>query len=407
VQALMAQGPDLFETLRDLAAVPNQRSDAELIERFLATRDEEAFTILLRRHGPLVWGVCRRVLGRLHDVEDAFQATFLVLARKAKSIRRRTSLRCWLHGVALRVSRRAKVNIRQRQQHGQMIEPPSRPDGPADAACNAELVCVLDEEIRRLPERYRLPLVLCYLLGRSNAEAARELGWPKGTVAVCLARARERLRRRLSKHGFAGLAALPVTPASDPIPGGIGLSTHRPPAAPAVELANGVMTSMLFDKCKAALFLVLAGGLFAVAGVGSRSLLAQPPEQATPPELEIHLPLPAHFETVTGKLSDLLKSREQTAKIEFDQRYEQFYAGRGETDLVIAAAQRLLRASLETRPSKDKRTAIWQEQAERTKKIYDVNVARFKGGRCSIADMAESRYYYEEALIALERLKSP
>jgi hypothetical protein len=203
-------------------------------------------------------------------------------------------------------------------------------------------------------------------------------------------------------------------PANDLMPGGHELSTRnatslcltgRPPMVPAVKLANGVMTSMLFDKCKAALFLLLAGGVLAVSGPGSRALLAQPPAQPPPLAAEGEPKSPVDLE-VPSKLSELLKSREQTAKIEFDQRYEQFYAGRGETNLTLAAAQRLVRASLETGPPRYKKIAIWQEHVERTKKIFDVNVARFKAGRCTIADMAQSRYYYEEALIELERLKS-
>jgi RNA polymerase sigma-70 factor (ECF subfamily) len=189
----MAHDPGLYPALRDLAARQDQRSDAELVGRFLARRDEEAFAALLRRHGPLVWGVCRRVLGREHDVEDAFQATFLILARQAASIRRRSSLRCWLHGVALRVALRAKASARKRRQEPP-VDLPSRNGDPVDAACAGELASVLDAEVRRLPERYRLPLVLCYLLGRTNEEAARELGWPKGTVAVA-PRSGTRVRR--------------------------------------------------------------------------------------------------------------------------------------------------------------------------------------------------------------------
>ena len=146
-------------------------------------------------------GVCRRLLGNHHDAEDAFQATFIVLALRAGAVRKGQSLGPWLHGVAARICQRARLVSRRRQEEpipaGGLIDPGGRDPALAD------LNRVLDEELRRLPDKYRLPVVLCYLEGRSQEEAARELGWTKGTVSGRLARAKEVLQHRLIRRGLA------------------------------------------------------------------------------------------------------------------------------------------------------------------------------------------------------------
>lgn len=182
-------------------------SDGELLERFVARRDGAAFEELVRRHGPMVLRVCRRVLPRLADAEDAFQATFIVLARKADSIVKRASLASWLHGVAHRVA----LQAREREQRHQATRAPELQDTLADGyqrepdaeAAWRDLRPVLDEEVGRLPEKYRAPLVLCYLEGRTTDETAAQLGWPRGTVASYLSRARDLLRERLARRGVA------------------------------------------------------------------------------------------------------------------------------------------------------------------------------------------------------------
>jgi RNA polymerase sigma factor (sigma-70 family) len=189
----------------------DEPSDAQLLERFVVCRDEGAFAALLGRHGPLVLGVCRQVLQDDHDAEDAFQATFLVLARRAASIRRHEALAAWLHRVAVNIARTARTSAALRRTHERQAGAMAKAHDGGDPALS-DWQAVLHEEVNRLPEKYRAPVVLCYLGGKTNEEAAHELGWPVGTVKGRLGRARTLLRRRLSGRGLAlpagGVAAV-------------------------------------------------------------------------------------------------------------------------------------------------------------------------------------------------------
>jgi RNA polymerase sigma factor (sigma-70 family) len=177
-------------------------ADDVLLERFKARREEAAFTALVQRHGPLVLGVCRQVLQHEQDAEDAFQAVFCVLARKAGTIRSGIALGGWLYVVAARIARKAKaLQVRRRMRERELPDIPA-PDLPPEILWR-DLGAVLVEEVSRLPERYRQPFVLCELEGKSNQEAATELRCPVGTVCSRLARARERLRVRLTRRGLA------------------------------------------------------------------------------------------------------------------------------------------------------------------------------------------------------------
>src|SRR5262249_53956178 len=194
----------LLPYIRRLVTRPqsSEAADASLLRRFISERDETAFAALLHRHGPMVLHVCRRVLGDLHDAEDAFQATFLILARKAATVRPRRALPAWLHVVARRVALKARS-----AKAGQSV--PLRPvDAPADPRLDPlatiavrELLGILDEELERLPEVYRLPVILCALEGRSLEEAARQLSWTVGSVKGRLERGRARLHARLVRRG--------------------------------------------------------------------------------------------------------------------------------------------------------------------------------------------------------------
>jgi RNA polymerase sigma factor (sigma-70 family) len=183
--------------------------DARLLRQFVRTRDEQAFAALVSRHGPLVYRVCRRVLGCGADLDDAFQATFLVLARKARSIRKAVSVGSWLHGVALRLALHLKAQLGQRQPCGldgaTLIDQDRRSDPVARASLN-ELGAILDQEVHALPACYREAVLLCHLEGLSTAEAAARLGCPSGTLKSRLVKARAMLRARLARRGI-GLTA--------------------------------------------------------------------------------------------------------------------------------------------------------------------------------------------------------
>jgi RNA polymerase sigma factor (sigma-70 family) len=198
------------------AASSADQSDQDLVERALARRDEQVFRTILNRHGAMVYGVCWRVLRDEHDAEDAFQATFLVLAQKLPTLRRRTSLASWLHGVANRVAMKAKVRAgrRRRHEHGACVSRPCVSEA-VSADKSAEWRATLDAELARLPEKWRLPLILCYLEGRTQDEAARQLGYSRSTLRSRLDDAREALGRRLKRHGVIWPAALSAVLVSD------------------------------------------------------------------------------------------------------------------------------------------------------------------------------------------------
>src|SRR5262245_326915 len=183
-------------------------SDAELLGRFLARQDEAAFEVLVRRHGAMVLGVCRRVLGHAQDAEDAFQATFLVLVRRAAAIRKRDSVGNWLYGVAYRTSLEARAAAARRHATERQVSTMPEPAvGPAEPL--GDLRAVLDAELARLPEKYRAALVLCDLQGHARREAARQLGVPEGTLSSRLAAGRRLLADRLARRGISlSLAAL-------------------------------------------------------------------------------------------------------------------------------------------------------------------------------------------------------
>ncbi len=174
-------------------------SDGELLRRFSAHQEDSAFEELVQRYGSLVLGVCRRVLQHEQDTEDAFQATFLVLARKARSIQKYQSLGSWLYKVAYRIALRSRAQNQKRKTK----ENEARHHFE-ETVCSTqdERVHWLDEEVQRLPEKYRAPVLMCYLQGQTNEEAARQLCCPTGTVKIRLMRARELLRKRLLRRGI-------------------------------------------------------------------------------------------------------------------------------------------------------------------------------------------------------------
>jgi RNA polymerase sigma factor (sigma-70 family) len=273
--------------VRSLAALPQtgELSDRELLGRFVAHHDQAAFAAIVERHGPLVLSVCRRVLRREHPAEDACQSTFLVLARKAGTIRKREALGNWLYGVALRVARKLDADARRRSAQEVTEADAPLPDAAGEITWR-EGLAVLDEELNRLPATYRSALILCYLEGRTQEEAARELGC--GPRALCgrLARARESLRRRLVRRGVTlsaallgallvsthAAAALPPALAIRTVRAGVALLSGQALArvAPAAvaALTEEALTAMFVTRAKTVTALALAVGLL-TAGAGA------------------------------------------------------------------------------------------------------------------------------------------
>jgi RNA polymerase sigma factor (sigma-70 family) len=270
---------------RLVAAGADEPGDPQLLERFLRRKDEDAFAALVRRHGPMVLAVCRRLLPEPHDAEDAFQATFLVLVRKASDVGRPERLGNWLYGVAYRIALKARGRHARRRRTEQPLTDVPVEGGVADLVWR-ELRPVLDEELNRLPEKYRTPVVLCYLEGVSKRAAARQLGWPEGTLSVRLHRAREILRGRLTRRGLALSAGVVAAALSrDAAPAAVPLPLAVPASAPVVALAEGVLRVMWWNKVK--LPVVLFAALLLAAGLG-RAVLPTPaappaPKQKAPP----------------------------------------------------------------------------------------------------------------------------
>jgi RNA polymerase sigma factor (sigma-70 family) len=266
-------------------------TDRQFLAAFTARGDEAAFAALVGRHGPMVLRVCRRVLRQEQDAEDAFQATFLVLARKAGSIRRTEALASWLHGVAHRVALRARRDAGRRRVHEREARAMPANTGAGEADWR-EIQAALDEEIRSLPEKYRAPFVLCFLEGKSRAEAAGELGLKEGTVWSRLSQARKLLQERLGRRGI----ALPALLAAAAISGGAARAVPArlfdatvravlsagAASARAAALAKLVGGALPTSKVNAVILCLVTTGLLAFGGVFLKADDPTPPPAGGP-----------------------------------------------------------------------------------------------------------------------------
>ena len=270
--------------------------DAQLLSRFAAARDatgESSFRELISRHGPMVLGVCRQILRHAHDADDAFQATFLVLVRKARSIRVGESLAPWLYTVAYRTARRARARAaRDRPGSVEQVEEPMR--SPADDTYQFDLRPLLHEELDRLPGKYREPIVLCHLEGKTHEEAARMLHWPVGTVSGRLSRGRELLRSRLERRGVAvpsamlsanWLAGTPtaVTPPlfESTLNLAMQFAAAQAVSTSVLSLTQGVLRTMFLNKLKTiSVAILVAGGVSGGVGVSAYRATGSPGQPA-------------------------------------------------------------------------------------------------------------------------------
>src|SRR5437868_14380783 len=300
-------------------------SDRELLERFTALHGEGVFETLVRRHGPLVLSVCRRVLCHDQDAEDVFQAVFLVLARKAASIRKQASLGSWLFGVAYRLALKARASAARRHAHERRFAAMAQTElQPEEYA--SDMRALLDDELLRLPDKYRAPLVLCYLEGKTHIEAAQVLGWPSGSMSKRLEQAREILRLRLTRRGVAlssvvlitslgesARAALPPALVNASVKAGVlaatGQALNGAVSAHVALLAEGVAKTMaaklkLWMLAVTGVSLVTAGALLA-AFHGEAQNQENPQDQV--PRAEASVPVPADLALVPGQAWGFLR----------------------------------------------------------------------------------------------------
>ncbi len=354
-------------SLRDAQALA-EASDAQLLAWFARRHEEAPFAALVRRHGPMVWSVARRVLTHVQDAEDVFQATFLLLARKAASIRKAESVGSWLHGVAHRLALKARLQQARRRTREKRAAD-MRPTTASDETSLAEVLAALDGALGGLPEKYRAALVLCYLEGHTQEEAARRLGCPLATVRTRLARGRKLLRDRLVNRGLtlstAGLAALLIAsaaPAAAPavlvkavvqaaLAFAAGQSAAALCTAQAAGLVKGGLQAMALTKLKTATMLLLAVSLIATgAGVLAHQALADKP---APPRIA---------GTLEGRQAARPTSEEQPERAEAEEAKEMLLvAGRvlGPKGQPIAGARLYSPGRLKDRPQgQDDRAVI-------------------------------------------------
>ena len=295
----------LHRLTRLVEAQSGQQTDGQLLRRFATSRDEGAFAVLVHRHGSLVYGVCRNILRHEHDAEDAFQATFMVLARRAGVIREGQALGSWLYRVAYRVSMKARSAADRRRRREDQAARPAE-DRPTGELAWRELQAMLDEELNRLPAKYQAPFVLCCLTGKSKAEAAAELRWKEGTVSSRLARARELLQGRLARRGVtlsAVLSGLAISQNGSAIAVPVGLLAQTQEASLAfvarqtamggpVALARSVlwqMTMRRFAIAGTALIVLCLAGTTAFVVLDRPSAPEAPP---APPLREVAVAAP-------------------------------------------------------------------------------------------------------------------
>jgi RNA polymerase sigma factor (sigma-70 family) len=296
----------VLQTLRHVVSPPDagRTADGQLLTRFVVGRDESAFAALVRQHGPMVYGVCRRVLGHEHDAEDAFQAAFLVLVRKAGSVVKRESVGSWLYGVAYRTALEARAVLARRRLRERPAD--EAPDPAVEPPEPQDWRPLLDRELNRLPEKYREAVVLCDLEGRPRKEAARRLRVAEGTLSSRLAAARRLLARRLTARGLtlsggalatslsanaanAAIAAPTALISSTVRAASLAAAGRLTATAGAAALSNGVIKAMWMTKLKigaAVLALAATAGAGGIVYRGGSAPAAGAAEAAPASELE-------------------------------------------------------------------------------------------------------------------------
>jgi RNA polymerase sigma factor (sigma-70 family) len=423
-------------------------SEYQLLERYRERHDETAFEALLARHGPMVLGVCRRMLPDPTDVDDAFQATFLVLVRRALELGPRDAIGPWLYGVATRVALRARSEAARRRRFAPIgDEPPARGLGGEDVsvANERELSEVLDQELSRLPTKYRSPVVLCYLEGQTHEEAARRLNWPLGTVKGRLARARDLLRTRLTRRGLAptagGLAVLLSRDSAAAVHRALMDRTVQPSLKLALgqtmaqavshsvaSLAEGVLTAMLFHKLRWATLALLVSGL-ALTGAGVMARQARAVRPPAPPEAPVAIVDSAGSATtpsganpagdgsapsanvreksLAGSAPDLNQQRIDAARGAFRASFDALVTGVASLEQVYQASRRWMHAQHDAAQSTSERVAAAQDHLDRIKNIARIDRIAFGTSQpLSTIERAHARAFLAEAEVLREQAKA-
>jgi RNA polymerase sigma factor (sigma-70 family) len=410
------------------------KTDGQLLECFIAEKDEAAFEALVRRHGPMVLGVCRRLLRNSHDAEDAFQVTFLILVHNAATIVPRENVAKWLYGVAYRTAQKARGQSAKRWAKEKQVR--VLPEAvAADKKCWRDLEPLLDQELNRLPNKYRVPIILCELEGRTHKEAARQLGWPPGTLSVRLARAKALLAKRLSRRGLAlsaGAAALAQNGASASVPSALVASTVKAAtlyvarqvsagvvSAKITALMKGVLISMFLTKVKNLTVIVLLVSFVTASAIVSGHVLRAEPdatkrgtapatqEKDKPKKGDKAAPKP---EGADAKVRELLKKRLTTLKELVRIKYNMALGLLGIRARPLAelmqANTHLVQAELELCESDQQRLAVHGRALVFAKELETTTEKWFKNTELAQDEFLTVVAYQLEAEIAYERAKA-
>lgn len=403
-------------------------SDGDLLGRFIEQRDETAWDALVRRHGPMVWGVCRRILGHTQDAEDAFQATFIVLVRRAASVNPRSGVANWLYGVARQTAVKARAMAARRGAREKQL--PVLPEvGVADPAPD-DLRLLLDRELSRLPDKYRAPIVLCDLEGRTFKEAAQELGWPEGTLSGRLSRARKLLADRLTRAGAVlstGAAVLgvgevasggdvPPPLITSAITAGWRVAAGQPMSGltPVVALTHEVLRAMFVPKLKLFACVLLVGTMtltgVAISARHSGTAPDEPKKTAAPdPPKGANAPNDQPPKDKAGgstKVRELQKERLALLRQVADWTTEAYKGGRFELLAVLEARREVIAAELELCETHKERLAILEKAAELAKDIEKNTEKLAEARNAARTELLKARANRLQAEIELEKEKA-
>ncbi len=421
-------------------------SDGQLLELFLGRRDEageQAFRTLVERHGPMVYRVCGQVVGDCHVAQDAFQAVFLVLARKAGTVRNRESVGSWLYGVALRVAARARTGLNRRRARERQAE-----DGheeilarTAQATGHPDDAEAVHQEVGRLSEKYRVPIVLCYLEGLTHDQAAARLGWPVGTVRSRLARARDQLRVRLVRRGVTVPAAL------GPLAGWLGFdaagivdaatmaatSFSTVPAellamtirsacqmadgkaatvalfsSTAFSLTRGVLKTMALEKIVTMAWTVLPAGILVITAglvIGHESGSKQKRQETSAPSQESKAVIAPAAPEPPDPVDRLLRQLLEASRLRFEAQRPYYEEGRITIDRFVMASDRLLEVERLVARNGSEALAAMQRHVDRLKQIEARERKELEAGKSTSADVAEITQNRLEAEVMLMKAK--